>query len=466
MPRKIFISYRREDSGANALGIGQYLEHEFGRKNVFIDVDMRAGAKFPTVLVQRLAECKVMLVLIGPDWLAAKDDQGRRRLDDPGDWVRLEISHALSRDIAVIPVRLNGAELPPKAALPDDIRGLLDHQAVSVTLAGFRNEMAGLVRDIRAIPDPWPWRRAGAIAAGFLLLFLLGVWAFVQPGAIERVRQLVASLPTGGTSPEVWSGRGRPGEWVLYGTIGQGPALSHYFQPASIRFFGDRVAYRARYALLASVTENKKANSQGDYEDVTNVIDCKNSTTAMADRTVYSSAGAVISQSKWGTPEFLDLAIGQAIPPGSMLAIGQYIMCSEDMRTPLLSKQNLVKNMKYLVRTSAGNGDIFHGATKAISDPTYPIELVTAIRFDADRPFTELFQGTVVGLPRNYRTRADRLQLNCADKKIQDVKFEFYDADDHWLSLTTPIPVQPIDVVPGTPFEALLNVACAKREKN
>ena len=92
MPQKIFISYRREDSAANALGIGQYLENEFGRKNVFIDIDMRAGTKFPAVLEQRLAECKVMLVLIGPDWLNSLDEKGQRRLDNPDDWVRLEIS--------------------------------------------------------------------------------------------------------------------------------------------------------------------------------------------------------------------------------------------------------------------------------------------------------------------------------------------------------------------------------------
>ena len=89
MSQKIFISYRRQDSAANALGIGQYMEHEFGRKNVFIDIDMRAGTNFPTVLEQRLAECKVMLVLIGPNWVNALDEQGRRRLDDADDWYDL-----------------------------------------------------------------------------------------------------------------------------------------------------------------------------------------------------------------------------------------------------------------------------------------------------------------------------------------------------------------------------------------
>ena len=179
MPQKIFISYRRQDAGANALGIGQYLEHQFGRKSVFIDVDMRAGARFPQVLEQRLAECKVMLVLIGPEWLNSRDEQGRRRLDSSDDWVRLEIAHALRRNITVIPVRVNGAELPERAALPDDIKGLLDHQAVSITIAGFRNEMSGLVRDIRAIPSTRSWRRFSAIGLGVAaLLAALVVFLF------------------------------------------------------------------------------------------------------------------------------------------------------------------------------------------------------------------------------------------------------------------------------------------------
>ena len=69
---KIFISYRREESAPSALGIGQYLENEFGRRNVFIDVDMHAGARFPLVLEERLAACKVMLALIGPQWASIK----------------------------------------------------------------------------------------------------------------------------------------------------------------------------------------------------------------------------------------------------------------------------------------------------------------------------------------------------------------------------------------------------------
>jgi hypothetical protein len=168
---KIFISYRRSDSASYALSVSQYLERAFGSHNVYIDIDMRAGQKFPQVLEQRLAECKVMVAVIGPAWLDARDDDGGRRLDDPADWVRLEIVRALARNITVIPVTIAGAALPKKGELPEELRPLLDYQAVAITKNGFRSDMAGLLKDIRAIPAPSPWWRW--IAAGLAALAVL-----------------------------------------------------------------------------------------------------------------------------------------------------------------------------------------------------------------------------------------------------------------------------------------------------
>jgi hypothetical protein len=165
MARKIFISYRRQDAASSGLAIAQYLGREFGKRNVFIDVDMRAGSKFPAILEAHLGECKALVAAIGPGWVDARNDQGHKRLDDPDDWVRLEITKALSRDITIIPVLVDGAELPNKADLPDDMKRLLDYHAVRMTASGFRNEMAGLARDIRAIPDRSSWTRFAAIAA-------------------------------------------------------------------------------------------------------------------------------------------------------------------------------------------------------------------------------------------------------------------------------------------------------------
>jgi TIR domain/Putative peptidoglycan binding domain len=180
--RKIFISYRRQDTASSALALGlvQYLAREFGQRNVFIDVDMSAGTKFPTMLEMLLAECKVLLALIGPGWLNAQDDKGQRRLDNPNDWVRLEIARAINRDITVIPVRIGSTELPKKADLPEEIRSLVDYQAAVVTTEGFRNEMGGLARDIHAIPNQWP------IAAVATILFVSGLIGLNRIGFLGK----------------------------------------------------------------------------------------------------------------------------------------------------------------------------------------------------------------------------------------------------------------------------------------
>jgi hypothetical protein len=466
MPSKIFISYRRQDSGANVLGIGQYLEHEFGRKNVFVDVDMRAGTKFPKVLEQRLAECKVMLVLIGPDWLNAADERGQRRLDDPDDWVRLEIARALNREITVIPVRINGAELPLKGDLPIDMRGLLDHQAVSVTLAGFRNEMSGLVRDIRAIPRPRLWRRVGAIGMGLSAL-LIG-FAIIQTSglynAIEHIRFPISSVVSENKKPDdIWGGN--PGEWVMYEyttpVAGQ-PSASHQFRPSSVKIIGDRVTYEARYPVIsANATATEKSNTQPLYEVVVQVIDCKKSVTAMAERTVYNSAKEVISNFKWGNPSSFDLSIGGPIPPGSVINVAQHMFCNEQMRTLLLLNERIPnRDVKSLGRTARGDGDIFYGPAKSISNATY--ELKVMIKNDVDHPFTELFTSniTIVGLPRSFRYRADLLQLTCTDRKIRDLKWEHYDSKYNLTYVALPLNPMPVAAAQGSPFDLLLATIC------
>jgi len=149
---KIFINYRRDDSAPHAMSIAQYLERRFGSQNVFIDVDhIRAGENFVTVLDERLQETKVQLVIIGPRWTEARNSKRARRLDDPEDWVRMEITSALRKRIRVIPVLVGGAKLPKEDLLPDDLKPLLKMQAAIITTASFRHEMAGLANDIEGM---------------------------------------------------------------------------------------------------------------------------------------------------------------------------------------------------------------------------------------------------------------------------------------------------------------------------
>ena len=182
MAGKIFINYLRDDSASEALNVAQYFEHTFGKRNIFIDIDrLRAGLKFRTVLEDKLGQCKVMLAIIGPNWIDTRDGKtGSRRIDNPEDWVRIEIERALARNIPVIPVLVGKATLPSKSDLPPSLQPLLKHHGATLTTNGFRYEMAGLARDVAYLTGR-PWGRMAAAASALILgsyvvVYQLPVW--------------------------------------------------------------------------------------------------------------------------------------------------------------------------------------------------------------------------------------------------------------------------------------------------
>src|SRR5688500_15425912 len=121
----VFVSYRRGDSEGQARALSLELVRLLGRDGVFMDVDsIGLGRDFRQVLQERLKSCDVMLALIGPGWLDSRDSAGRRRLDSPTDYVRQEIAAALKRNIPVIPVLLQGAQVPQPDQLPEDLQEL------------------------------------------------------------------------------------------------------------------------------------------------------------------------------------------------------------------------------------------------------------------------------------------------------------------------------------------------------
>src|SRR3954454_3717472 len=105
----IFISYRRTDAAGHAGRLYDRLVDRFGQASVFKDLDsMEPGADFVEVIQETVARCDALIAVIGRDWTAAEQG-GSRRLDDPEDWVRLEIANALTRKIRVVPVLVAGA---------------------------------------------------------------------------------------------------------------------------------------------------------------------------------------------------------------------------------------------------------------------------------------------------------------------------------------------------------------------
>ena len=151
MVAKVFISYRRNDSAGHAGRVHDRLEREFGRDLLFMDVDaIPLGANFAKVLGDEVGKCDVLLAIIGPGWLDAKDEGGKRRLDDPTDFVRIEIATALRRGIPVVPILLEGTRGPKADQLTDDLKELALRNGLDVRHASFHNDMDKLIRGIRA----------------------------------------------------------------------------------------------------------------------------------------------------------------------------------------------------------------------------------------------------------------------------------------------------------------------------
>lgn len=151
----VFVNYRREDTRSAAERLYESLSHEFGEDNVFMDVDaLEPGADFVDAINERVRKCHVMLAVIGPRWLTVTDERGRRRLDAPDDFVRLEIETALRRGIRVIPVMVDGAEMPRADELPGTCEQLARRHGVYISESHWRSDVRGLVAALRKIAPP------------------------------------------------------------------------------------------------------------------------------------------------------------------------------------------------------------------------------------------------------------------------------------------------------------------------
>ncbi len=157
--QNIFVSYRREDSSDVTGRIFDHLKTAFGEEHLFKDVDsIPLGTDFREVISEAIQRCDVLVVVIGEEWLEVKDEAGARRIDDPDDYVRLEISSALDRNIPVIPVLVGGATFPTHESLPAPLQRLAFRNALYVRPdPDFHNDMERLCRDLRRflkLPDP------------------------------------------------------------------------------------------------------------------------------------------------------------------------------------------------------------------------------------------------------------------------------------------------------------------------
>jgi len=204
-PTKIFISYRRAESEAQAGRLFEQLSARFDPRRVFADREsIGPGQDFLEEIEAAVNSCKILLAVIGPEWLNCVDGSGKRRLDDPEDVVRLEIAAALRRKVRVIPVLIGGATMPDKADLPDELKALARRQAWPVSDTHWRADVERLIEKIAGDIK----RRKYLVIAGALVLlgvlvalggFALTLWG--EPDAAPFGRLFDSVTPTPVPSP-------------------------------------------------------------------------------------------------------------------------------------------------------------------------------------------------------------------------------------------------------------------------
>ena len=148
----IFVSYRRKEDSHLAGRLYDRLVDRFGKRQVFMDVNtIEPGVDFAHEISRAVAACRVLLVIIGPTWLTVADERGRRRLDNPGDLVRLEVEAALTRGVRVIPVLAEDAIMPTLNDLPESLAGLARRNAVTIRHGSFLSDAGHLITAIERV---------------------------------------------------------------------------------------------------------------------------------------------------------------------------------------------------------------------------------------------------------------------------------------------------------------------------
>jgi TIR domain len=184
---RVFISYRRDDAAGYAGRLEEALEQRLGRGSVFRDVlDIAPGEDFVQAIRTRLADAQTVLVLMGPRWVGG-EVPGSRRIDDEGDFVRLEVAVALDGGARVVPVLLPGARMPAEADLPAPLKPLARRNALSLSDEHWGDDVGRLCDVVGVAPRRrvWPWALGGAVAAAAAVASLcwLKPWVPADPSA-------------------------------------------------------------------------------------------------------------------------------------------------------------------------------------------------------------------------------------------------------------------------------------------
>ncbi len=212
---RIFISYRRQDAPSYARELYHALNAHFKDSQIFWDIKMELGVDFVKEIERAVGSCDVLVAVIGPNWLRVTDENSQRRLEDPSDFVRLEIATALDRDIRVIPVLVQSASMPTANDLPGPLQPLARRHAIELSDKRWDYDVGELIASLERVPfqklvpptgrEPFPAEDHAAVQRQVLAANT------TSPSAtVATPSQAVASARSGGSIPTP----------VLFGGIG------------------------------------------------------------------------------------------------------------------------------------------------------------------------------------------------------------------------------------------------------
>jgi hypothetical protein len=271
----IFISYRREDSAAYAGRLYDRLSAHFGAEQVFMDVDdIRPGADFAAHIDARVGSCDAMVVVIGKNWLTARNAADQLRLSDPNDFVGLEVALALQRSVLVIPVLVGAAQMPKADELRTDLKPLARRNALKLGDDDFQRDADDL---ISAIEKDSRVRKRSSLAEVdsrselrkkllrrliwkvpiIVSLMVFAVWWEMRKEGREEIQvEAAASSFTGG-----WSGE------VTYGWDAK-YIEPFFFQPEGNKLFGTASFLGVKRGIEEGKVEGESISFYVRYEEV------------------------------------------------------------------------------------------------------------------------------------------------------------------------------------------------------
>lgn len=221
--KNIFISYRVNDTAGETGRLVDSLKQYFYEDQIFVDIDkIEPGVDFTEAIAKSLESCDVMLAIIGPGWQGINAASNSSRINNPNDWVRLEISTALKRNIRVVPVLVDGAELPTAEQLPEDLQPLLRRQAYEISNKRWRYDTEELIRflvkSVGILPknlEPEPVKQQSSwwgknypwVILGGLLFIIIGIVANrdasrKEPDPVYKNDPIINNPPVDNQQPE------------------------------------------------------------------------------------------------------------------------------------------------------------------------------------------------------------------------------------------------------------------------